>query len=69
MGKSNIKVDADKYRSRLARVNAYNRENYKPLTIRLSYTNDRDIIDWLDNIDTVKSYLCTLIRKDIDSHG
>lgn len=69
MGKSNIKVDADKYRSRLQQVNEYNREHYKPLTIRLSYTKDRDIIDWLDNIEGVKSYLCSLIRKDIDSHG
>ena len=69
MGKSRIKVEAEKYRSRLDRVNAYNKENYKPLTIRLSFVEDRDIIDWLENIDSNKSYLCSLIRKDMYSYG
>ena len=69
MEKGNIKIDAEKYRSRLQQVNEYNKENYKPLTIRLSYTKDRDIIDWLENIDSNKRYRCDLIRKDIESHG
>ena len=70
MDKSRNQIDAEKYRTRLQQVNEYNRENYKPLTIRLSYVKDKDIIEWLENIESNKGYICALIRKDMSEvHG
>ena len=55
----------DKYKKRLNMTNAYNKIHYKPITIRLSYDKEDDIINWLNNFDSIKAYLVEIIRADM----
>lgn len=57
----------EQYLKKLKLVNAYNKEHYKAITIRLDYVKDRDIIDFLENIESNKTYICALIRESIGS--
>lgn len=67
MEKSNIKINSEKYLNRLKKVNEYNKEHYKVISFRLDYVKDRDIIDFLENIESNKTYICALIRESIGS--
>ena len=51
-------------KDRLAYNNAYNKANYKGISIRLNAKTEADIIDWLSGKDT-KACLVQLIRKEM----
>lgn len=53
------------YQRKLDYNNNYNRENYRSFSIRYSRSNEKDIIDWLEGKEGVKSYITELIRKDM----
>lgn len=53
------------YEKKVNYNNEYNREHYKAITIRFDYVKDLDIIEFLENMDSNKAYIATLIRKDI----
>ena len=55
----------EQYQKKLKLVNAYNKEHYKALTIRLDRVKDLDIIEWLENFESPKRYICDCIRRDM----
>ena len=57
------------YKKKLAFTREYNKEHYKSVSFRLDYDRERDIIDWLDNYDSNKAYLVSLIKKDMRRKG
>ena len=65
MDASKDKLD-EQYQKKLKLVNAYNKEHYKALTIRLDRVKDLDIIEWLENFESPKRYICDCIRRDIN---
>ena len=58
----------EQYLKKLKLVNAYNKEHYKAITIRLDYVKDADIIQWIRHFDSPKKYICSCIRKDMNSY-
>ena len=66
VGKRELKK---RYKARLSYTNQFNKENYKQISIRLSLDNESDIINWLDNFDSNKEYITSLIRKDMENNG
>ena len=56
------------YKKRLQMVRDYNKAHYKAYTIRLDYVKDADIINWLGTTKSIKSYICKLIREDINNY-
>lgn len=59
------RIERMKYKSKLAYNNEFNKENYKCISFRLSYANEKELIDWLDNFDNKKEYITNLIMKDM----
>ena len=58
-------LERKQYRARLDYNNAFNKENYKQIAIRLSTVNDADIIEFLSNFDSNKEIICIAIRKEM----
>lgn len=53
-----------KMTDRIKYNNAFNRANYKGISIRLNLKSEADIIDWLSEKDT-KATIVQLIRKEM----
>lgn len=64
--KKNIK---EAYKRKVAYNNEFNKANYKGIAIRLSYSKEANIINWLSNFDNMKEYLVTLITEDMKKKG
>lgn len=47
-----------------AYITKYTKENIKRIEIKLSKKYDKDIIDILNNVDNVSSYIKDLIREN-----
>lgn len=58
-------MNKKQYKNKLKYTRAYNKENYKGVSIRLSYDKEQDIIEHLNNYSSIKAYLINLIRADI----
>ena len=54
------------YDNKLEYNNTYNRNNYRSFSMRLNNEKEKDIIQWLESQDSLKDYLLTLIKKDIE---
>lgn len=50
---------------RLAYNNAFNKENYKQVNMRFSYSKEQELIEWIANFDSPKDYIVSLIKKDM----
>ena len=46
--------------------NSYNKNNYTGISFRLSNTNEKDLIRWLESQENTKGYIVSLIRADMD---
>lgn len=55
------------YEKRLEYNNTYNRNNYRSFSMRLHNENETDLIEWIESQDSVKEYLLSLVRKDIEN--
>ena len=44
----------------------YNKENTVQLLIRLNKKTDKDIIEWLKNVNNRQGYIKSLIREDLN---
>ena len=55
----------NQYKNKLEYNNTYNRTNYRSFSIRFNITSEADIISWLENQDSIKGYLTSLIEADI----
>lgn len=58
-----------RYKNKIAYNNAFNKENYKGISFRLSYSSESELIEWLDNFDNKKDYIISLIRKDMHENN
>ena len=54
------------YKHKLQYNNMYNRNNYRSFSVRFNNNSEKDIIDWLETQESVKSYLTDLIRSDMN---
>ena len=66
MEKSNNKISRKAYLNKLKYNREFNRSNYKSISLRLNYKKEREVINWLLQLDDLHSYLVDLIRKDIE---
>lgn len=57
------------YQKKLDYNNNYNRENYRSFSIRYSRVNEKDMIEWLESKKSIKAYVTSLIRKDMENNG
>lgn len=48
-----------------AKEQEYRKENYRSYTIRFSYANESDILEFMDNFESPKAIITTLIRKEM----
>ena len=48
-------------------ANEYNKTKMKSYAFRLSYKEDRDIIDYLDSLENKTDYIRQLIRDDMEN--
>ena len=53
------------YQHKLEYNNTYNRNNYRSFSVRFNNTSEADIISWLENQDSIKNYLSSLILADM----
>ena len=53
------------YKHKLQYNNIYNRNNYRSFSVRFNNNSEKNIIEWLENQDSVKSYLTRLISEDM----
>ena len=54
------------YEKRLEYNNTYNRNNYRSFSMRLHNENEADLIEWIESQGSVKEYLLSLVKKDIE---
>ncbi|MBR4457087.1 MAG: hypothetical protein IKS32_12855 [Solobacterium sp.] len=54
------------YQKKLEYNNAYNREKYRSFSIRYARENEKNIISWLENQESVKGYITGLILADME---
>lgn len=54
------------YEKRLEYNNTYNRNNYRSFSMRLHNENEADLIEWIESQESVKEYLLSLVKKDIE---
>lgn len=66
MQKAHKVMKKSDYIKKLAYNNAYNRQNYKSFSIRLNRESESEMIDWLNDMPSVKEYLVHLIQKDME---
>ena len=50
---------------RLAYNNAFNKENYKQINMRFSYSKEQELIEWMANFVSPKDYIVSLIKRDM----
>lgn len=65
MKKVSKKMETAKRKARSDYNNQFNKENYKQLNIRFSLSKETELIEWLNNFDSPKEYIVTLIKRDI----
>ena len=53
------------YSKKLEYNNTYNRNNYRSFSVRFNINSEKDIIDWLEKQEGIKSYVEGLIRADM----
>ena len=56
------------YKHKLQYNNMYNRNNYRSFSVRFNNNSEKNIIEWLENQDSVKSYLTRLISEDMSKN-
>jgi len=56
------------YKHKLQYNNMYNRNNYRSFSVRFNNNSEKNIIEWLENQDSVKSYLTKLISEDMEKN-
>lgn len=60
-------MNNDSYNKKIAYNKNYNRNNYKAYTFRLNKVSDADLIDCLDNMDTVQ-FIRKALKEFISKH-
>ena len=53
------------YKKKLEYNNTYNRNNYRSFAMRFNINTEKDIINWLENQESVKAYIQNLIEEDM----
>jgi len=53
------------YKHKLEYNNEYNRNNYRSFSVRFNINSEKDIIKWLEDKESVKSYIVDLINNDM----
>ncbi len=61
-----MKDKNQEYKKRLDYNNTYNRNNYRSFSMRLHNTKEEEIIQWIESKDSVKEYLLSLVKKDME---
>ncbi len=61
-----MKDKNQEYKKRLDYNNTYNRNNYRSFSMRLHNTKEGEIIQWIESKDSVKEYLLSLVKKDME---
>ncbi len=61
-----MKDKNQEYKKRLDYNNTYNRNNYRSFSMRLHNTKEEEIIQWIESKDSVKDYLLSLVKKDME---
>lgn len=56
------------YKHKLQYNNMYNRNNYRSFSVRFNNNSEKNIIEWLENQSSVKSYLTKLISEDMEKN-
>lgn len=56
------------YKHKLQYNNMYNRNNYRSFSVRFNNNSEKNIIEWLENQGSVKSYLTKLISEDMEKN-
>ena len=57
--------NTDRLRNKMDYNNAYNRNNYRSFSIRFNNHPEREIIEWLESKNSIKSYITELILNDM----
>lgn len=52
-------------RARIKYNNNYNKEHYQTISFRLSYDNESELIEFLNNFKNRKEFFTTLIKKEM----
>lgn len=60
-------MNKESYEKKIAYNNDYNRNNYKAYTFRLNRVSDADLIECLDNMDTVQ-FIRKALKEFIQKH-
>lgn len=60
-------MNKESYSKKIAYNNDYNRNNYKAYTFRLNRVSDADLIECLDNMDTVQ-FIRKALKEFIQKH-
>lgn len=55
----------DQYKNKLEYNNTYNRNNYRSFSVRFNNKTETNIISWLEDQESIKGYLTSLILADI----
>ncbi len=53
------------YKRKLEYNNTYNRNNYRSFAMRLNIKTESEIIKWLENKESVKGYILSLVEDDM----
>lgn len=54
------------YINKLEYNNTYNRNNYRSFSVRLNNQKEADVIEWLESQESLKQYLLSLIKQDME---
>ena len=55
----------NQYKNKLEYNNTYNRNNYRSFSVRFNNKTEAHLIEWLENQESVKGYLTSLVEADI----
>lgn len=55
-----------RYQTKLAYNRDYNKRTYKSISIRLNQIKDIDVIKKLMTQESIKDYICMLVRRDLN---
>ena len=50
-------------------VDKYNKQNIRQYTLKINRRYDPDLIEWLDQQESVQGYLNRIIRADYEAHN
>lgn len=64
--KSYNRMSKERYKKVLKYQTDYNRDHYKVMAIKFSYSKDKDILEWMDRQDNITEATRRAIRREIE---